>query len=767
MQISSLATLLEKTSISSLIKLKQIHAVIISHSQHQSNYYISLIIKQCTKLHAPASYVRPLFDSVSHPNVYLFMSMLKFYSELGGGSVHYDVFTLFNRMRAKEYFKMDVFVYPVLIKLAGKGGVGVHCHVLKLGFGSDPYVRNSVMDMYAKEGFVKDARQVFDEMSERAVADWNSMVSGYWKWGYRDEAIRLFNMMPEKNVVSWTAMVSGCAKCGDLEKARMYFGDMPEKSVVSWNAMISGYVQKGCAEEAIRLFEEMIDAGIKPDETTWVTVISSCAEQGNTQLAKMIVTSLEQQRINLNSFIKTALLDMHAKCGDVQTAKRIFEEMGTHRNSVSWNAMISAYMRVGDVTSARKLFDEMPERNVVSWNSMIAGYAQNGHSALAIEIFKEMTMRKNVKPDEITMVSVISSCGHLGALELGKWVTGFIAKNQIKLSISGYNSLISMYTRCGSMEEAKKVFSEMQARDVVSYNSLIAGFASHGYGREAIELMSKMKDEGIEPDRITFIGALTACSHAGLLKEGRHIFETIKTPAIDHYACMVDLLGRAGKLDEAKALVDVMPMTPHAGIYGAMLNASRIHKRVELGEHAAYKLFELEPENSGNYTLLSNIYATAGRWKDASRIMETMNTRGVKKTTGCSWVEHKGRVYQFIAGDTSHEWLPQIYKLLEELKRKMVTLGYQADKSFGLRDIEEEEKEEMVGTHSEKLAIAFALIVTEAGAVIRVVKNLRVCGDCHKAIKVISKLTGREIIVRDNNRFHCFKDGECSCMDYW
>ncbi|KAF9609815.1 hypothetical protein IFM89_018669 [Coptis chinensis] len=671
-------------------------------------------------------------------------------------------------MRVQAYFEMDAFVYPILIKMAGKSVGNVHGHVLKTAFDCDAYVRNAIMDMYVKNGFLELGRKVFDEMPERAIADWNSMVSGYWKWGYKDDAVGLFSLMPEKNVVSWTAMVSGCAKCGDLENARMYFDMMPEKSVVSWNAMISGYAQEGFVEQAIELFKEMReDARIQPDDTTWVTVICSCSEQGDPHLVKSLVGSLDWRKANLNFFVKTALLDMYAKCGDITTAVQIFEEMGTHRTAVSWNAMISAYTRMGDIESARKLFDEMPEKNVVSWNSMIAGYSQNGQSALAVELFREMTMEKYLKPDEVTMVSVISACGHLGALELGKWVTSFITENHINLSLTGYNSLISMYSRCGSMGDAKRIFCEMQARDVVSYNSLIAGFAGHGYATEAIETMLKMKDEAIEPDRITYIGLLTACSHAGLVKEGRQIFESIKAPSVDHYACMVDLLGRVGELNEAKRLVDEMPMAPHAGVYGALLNASRIYRQVEIGEHAAYKLFELEPQNSGNYALLSNIYATAGRWQDASRIMGDMNIRGVKKTTGCSWVEYGGKIHRFVAGDRSHKCLAKIHGLLGELGKKMRILGYLADKSFVLRDVEEEEKEEMVGTHSEKLAIAFALIVSEAGSVIRVVKNLRVCGDCHAAIKVISKLTGREIIVRDNNRFHSFKDGVCSCKDYW
>eukprot|EP00268_Persea_americana_P062851 TRINITY_DN8096_c0_g3_i1.p1 TRINITY_DN8096_c0_g3~~TRINITY_DN8096_c0_g3_i1.p1 ORF type:complete len:760 (+),score=126.47 TRINITY_DN8096_c0_g3_i1:385-2664(+) len=743
-------------------QLKQFHAHIIQLSLHHNVYFLSTLLTQCVRLHSPLSYARQLFDSAPHPNLPIFTSMLKLYSHVGS---HDDVIGLFCRMQAFN-LRPDAFVFPILIKSAGKGGTGIQTQVLKLGFESDRYVRNAIMDMYAKHGAMDVARKVFDGIPDKAVADWNVMVSGYWRCGDEVEARCMFDSMPERNVVSWTAMVSGYSKCGDLENARRIFEEMPEKSVASWNALLSGYAQKGLVEDGLRVFEEMMDSGFRPDETTWVTVISMCSVRGDLKLAESLVGTLHQRRIELNCFVKTALIDMYAKCGSLETAQQIFNSMA-FRNPVTWNAMISGYARSGNLTLARQLFDKMPERNVISWNSMIAGYAQNGHFATAIKLFKEMVRTKELKPDEVTTVSVISACGHLGALELGKWVVKLIVENQIQLSISGYNSLIFMYSRCGSMEEAKKVFREMPSRDLVSYNSLIAGFAIHGHGHEALELLSRMKEEGVEPDRITFIGILTACSHAGLSKQGRQIFESIEYPAIDHYSCMVDLLGRAGELDEAKRLVNNMPMKPHAGVYGALLNAARIHKHVELGELAASELFELEPENPGNYVLLSNIYASLGRWGDVERVWKLMQARGVKKTTACSWVEFNHQIHQFIAGDRSHERTKEIYEVLEKLGKRMRELGYIADKRCVLRDVEEEEKEEMVGTHSEKLAIGFGLLVSKAGEVIRVVKNLRVCGDCHIAIKMISKLTGREIVVRDNNRFHRFKDGECSCKDYW
>ncbi|KAJ8572707.1 hypothetical protein K7X08_009218 [Anisodus acutangulus] len=570
---------------------------------------------------------------------------------------------MFSTCSTKCNVTSDAFVYPILIKAAGKCGVVFHAHCIRMGHDWDRFIRNAIIDMYGKFGPLEFARELFDEIPERAVADWNAMISGYWNWGNEVEARGLSDLMPEKNMVTWTAMVTGYSRRKDLEKA----------------------------------------------------------------------------------------------------GKKIFDELGTYKNLVTRNAMISAYARVGDLASARELFDKMPQKNVISWNSIIAGYAQNGQSKVAIDLFKDM-IAKDVLPDEVTMVRVISACGHLGALEFGNWAVNFLEKHQIKLSISGYNALIFMYSKCGNMKDAEEVFQSMEARDVISYKTLITGFAAYGNAIEAVELSWKMKKENIEPDRITYIGLLTACSHGGLLEEGQRIFDSIKDPDSDHYACMVDLLIRNGKLDESKCLIGSMAMHPRAGVYGSLLHASRVHKRIDLGEFAASKLFEIEPENSGNYVLLSNIYASAARWEDVERVRGLMTIGGVKKTTGWSWVEHEGEMHKFIVGDRSHERSADIYRVLSETEKKMRLAGYMADMSCVLKYVEEEE---MVGAHSEKMAVAYALLVTEPHSVTRVVKNLRICRDCHTAIKIISKLGGREIIVRDNNRFHCFSEGHCSCKDYW
>ncbi|XP_057530361.1 pentatricopeptide repeat-containing protein At1g14470 [Amaranthus tricolor] len=743
--------------------LKQLHAQIILNSLHQTSFWVSLLITQCTRIRAPISYAHLIFNSSTCHNSFLCTSMIKYFFHLGA---HDQVFITYRKM-LRDHMLPDAFVYPILIKSAGKYGIVLHAHVIKLGFSDDDVVRNAVMNSYVKSGHLGVARELFDEMPDRSFADWNLMISGYWRWGLYDKARELFDLMPDRNVITWTSMITGYSKMKDLDTARRYFDHMPEKNVVPWNAMLAGYAQNGFEEEALRLFDVMLKTGVDPNERTWITIFSSCSAKGDPCLAETLVGMLDNRNIETNCYFQTALLDMYTKCGQIKAAQDIFDRLGSQANSASWNVFISAYARIGDLASARDLFDRMSNKDIVSWNAMIVGYAQNGQSLQAIELFKQLVAIGHPKLNEVTTSSVISACGHLGALELGNWIVSLVSKMNIRFSISGYNSMIYMYSKCGNMKEAVKIFQEMKVKDVICYNTMIAGFATQGSAIEAIELLGEMQLDGIKPDRVTFIAALTACSHAGLLEVGRKIFDSINCPSVDHYACMVDLLGRVGELDEALRLINRMPMEPHAGVYGSLLNASRIHKRVDIGEFAANKLFVLEPNNSGVYTLLSNLYAGSNRWKDVERIRKKMNQKGVRKAVGWSLVEYDGKMHEFIAGDRSHERTADIYRLLSELRRKMREFGYVPDISCTLTDIEEEEKEEMVGAHSEKLAICYALLVSEARSVIRVIKNLRICSDCHMVVKIISKLEGREIIVRDNNRFHCFKDGSCTCNDYW
>lgn len=536
-----------------------------------------------------------------------------------------------------------------------------------------------------------------------------------------------------------TSLVCLYAKCGYLEDAHKVFDDIPDKNVVSWTAIISGYIGVGKFREAIDMFRRLLEMNLAPDSFTIVRVLSACTQLGDLNSGEWIHKCIMEMGMVRNVFVGTSLVDMYAKCGNME--------------------------------KARSVFDGMPEKDIVSWGAMIQGYALNGLPKEAIDLFLQM-QRENVKPDCYTVVGVLSACARLGALELGEWVSGLVDRNEFLYNPVLGTALIDLYAKCGSMSRAWEVFKGMKEKDRVVWNAIISGLAMNGYVKISFGLFGQVEKFGIKPDGNTFIGLLCGCTHAGLVDEGRRYFNSMYrffslTPSIEHYGCMVDLLGRAGLLDEAHQLIRNMPMEANAIVWGALLGACRIHRDTRLAELVLKQLIELEPWNSGNYVLLSNIYSANLKWDAAAKVRLSMNEKRIQKPPGCSWIEVDGIVHEFLVGDKYHPLSEKIYAKLDELTKKMKVAGYVPTTDFVLFDIEEEEKEHFLGCHSEKLAIAFGLISTPPTAVIRVVKNLRVCGDCHMAIKLISSITSREITVRDNNRFHCFREGSCSCNDYW
>eukprot|EP01018_Ginkgo_biloba_P008642 Gb_28779 [translate_table: standard] len=777
-----------------------------------------------------------------------------------------------------------------------------HEYMIRSGFLSNLFVENTLVDMYAKCGFIEDARQVFDKMPRRDAVSWNAMIAGYAQTGHVDDALKLFQKMPEPNVISWTTMIAGYTQHGYVEEALILFQKMPELNVVSWTAMIAGYSQNGHFYEALKLFREMQLTGVKPTSDTFAGILPACANSESLDGGKEIHENIIRSGFQSDVFVGSALVDMYAKCrclksarqvfdkmnkpdlvswntmivgyaqnGDVQEALNLFQKM-PERNPVTWNAMIAGYAQNGhfndtlnlfrqmhvtgvkpnsdtfasviqacanlealpmgkevhkdiivrgfqidvfvgsalvdmyakcrSIENACQVFEKMPQRNVVSWNAMIAGYAKNGHVDEALKIFQKMPkqnvvswtamitgyvqnglfgetlklfqqMRQtDMKPNSETWATVLSTCANLAALHKGEEVHEDIIRNGFHSDILLGNALVDMYSKCGSLDHACLVFEKMPRRNVVSWTAMIVGYAMHGWGKQALQLFKQMQHSGIKPDHVTFVGVLSACCHAGLVDDGWQYFNCMSqdyhiTPALEHYCCMVDLLGRAGRLDEAHDFIIKMPIKPDASVWGSLLGACRIHSNIELGESVAERLFESDSKNAAHYVLLSNIYAMAGRWNDAEKVRQLMKDRSVKKMPGCSWIEVNNKVYAFLVGDKSHPQTQKIFEKLETLSGQMKEAGYVPDTSFVLHDVEEQQKEHILCHHSEKLAIAFGLINTPSGAPLRIVKNLRVCGDCHSATKVISKIVAREIVVRDANRFHHFKDGWCSCGEYW
>ncbi|CAD6335552.1 unnamed protein product [Miscanthus lutarioriparius] len=471
-------------------------------------------------------------------------------------------------------------------------------------------------------------------------------------------------------------------------------------------------------------------------------------------------------------FVGNSLIGAYVACGDVGAARKVFDEMMV-KDVISWTSIVAAYSRIRDMGSAEEVFALCPVKDMVAWTAMVTGYAQNAMPVKALEAFEQMAVA-GMPIDEVSLTGAISACAQLGAVRRAAWVQEIAERNGLGRNVVVGSGLVDMYAKCGLIDEARRVFEGMQEKNVYTYSSMIVGLASHGRANDAIALFKDMvRRADVEPNHVTFIGVLTACSHAGMVKEGRYYFAQMKDmygilPSADHYACMVDLLGRAGLVIEALDLVKSMTVEPHGGVWGALLGACRIHGNTEVAKVAAEHLFKLEPEGIGNYVLLSNTLASAGEWDEVSKVRKLMRIRGLKKDPAVSWFEGRdGFVHQFFAGDNTHPWMLEIKKRLLELRAELKLAGYVPILSSVVYNVSEEEKERLLMGHSEKLALSFGLLTLESRSSIRIVKNLRICEDCHLFIRLVSKVEPIEIIVRDNMRFHHFRDGECSCGGFW
>ncbi|XP_072998212.1 pentatricopeptide repeat-containing protein At5g48910-like [Typha latifolia] len=533
----------------------------------------------------------------------------------------------------------------------------------------------------------------------------------------------------DRDVFSVNGLIHMYAACGKIDCGCQVFDTSDQRDVVSWNCLLSGYVNCGLLDHARCIFDEMPEREI----VSWNVMVNG-----------------------------------YMKLGNVSAARELFDGM-PERNVESWNTMIAGYARRSQIDMARKLFDEMPMRNVVSWSAMITGYAQGENPKEALVLFEEMKELR-LRPNWAALVSVLSACSQIGALDQGRQIHTYIKNKKMKVDSIIGSALIDMYAKCGCIDRAFETFHLLPAKDVFSWTAMIGGLAVNGQGLKALELFVQMEEAGVRPNGVTFVGVLCACSHGGLVDLAKKYFNSMRAiyglePQIEHYGCMVDALGRAGLLDEAVSLVQDLPVSDV--LWGSLLGACWIHGNAEIGEYVIHRLAELKPDDGGVYVLLSNIYAMTGRWDDARRTRVLMKSKGLEKSPGHSSIEIHGVVHEFYVGDQSHPKFSKILRKLDEITSSLKLAGYQPNTTPVLFDIEEEEKQHAVSHHSEKLAIAFGLISTDEGEPIRVFKNLRVCHDCHAVAKLISKVYKRDIILRDRNIFHYCREGSCSCRDYW
>ncbi|KAK9060442.1 hypothetical protein SSX86_021146 [Deinandra increscens subsp. villosa] len=553
-----------------------------------------------------------------------------------------------------------------------------------------------------------------------------------------------------------------------LDQSLALFNLTPNPNVFFYTSIIHAHTAGNLHLRGVKLYIQMISQNevVEPNEFTFSALLKGCCLETGRLLHPHVI----KLGFDGNMHVRTALVDAYSRGGDLASARQLFDEM-PERSLVSLTSMITGYAKHGDLVRARALFDAMTERDSVCWNVMIGGYAKYGKPTDALTLFRDM-MRVKMDPDEVTLVAVLSACGQIGSLESGRWIHSYVKNNGIHMNVHLGTALIDMYSKSGSLKDAELIFNKLKNKDVIAYNSMITAYAMHGFAQEALLLFSNMCRMHTRLTDVSFVGILNACAHSGLVSIGKGIFLSMKgkhkiEPTIEHYGCMVNLLGRAGYLEQAYTLVKNMKVDPDPVIWGTLLDSCTLHRNVRLAEEIVKFLVDHNLANSGTYILLSNLYAATSDWAGVARMRTMMKDHMVHKEPGCSSIEVHNKVHEFVAGDTKHPNSEKIYMMLEEVNGWVKDHGYSPQTDIVLHDFGKRERARSLEVHSEKLAIAFGLISTEAGSSIKIVKNLRVCLDCHEVTKLISKITGRRIVVRDRNRFHLFEDGSCSCGDYW
>ncbi|XP_022727017.1 pentatricopeptide repeat-containing protein At2g21090 [Durio zibethinus] len=526
-----------------------------------------------------------------------------------------------------------------------KDGKFLHLHLKLTGLKKpNTFLSNHLINMYSNCGDYIGARKVFDKMGARNLYSFNNMLSGY-------------------------------AKLGMIKPARKLFDQMPERDVVSWNTMVIAYAQSGFFEEALRFYKKLRDLCIGYNEFSFAGVLTVCVKLRELQLTRQVHGQVFVSGFLSNVVISSSIVDGYVKCGMVGEARRLFDDMKV-RDVLAWTTLVSGHAQWGDMESANDLFDKMPEKNPVSWTALISGYARNGMGNKALELFTRMMLCR-VRPDQFTFSSCLCACASVASLTHGKQIHAYLIRTNFRPNMIVISSLIDMYSKCGSLKFGKRIFYlTNNKQDPVLWNTMISALAQHGHGEEAVKMFDDMVKQGVKPDRTTFVVIVNACSHSGLVQEGLRFFECISSdhgiiPDQQHYACLIDLLGRAGFFDQLMNHLEKMPCKPDSRVWNALLGVSRIHGNIELGRRAAEQLIELEPQSSAAYVLLSSIYGTLGKWESVEKVRHLMHKRQVRKEVALSWIELENKVHAFTVSDSLHPLKGAIYSALDQLAGQM------------------------------------------------------------------------------------------------
>ncbi|GJR60681.1 pentatricopeptide repeat-containing protein [Tanacetum coccineum] len=758
---------------------KEIHAYCLRHGLFGSNYYVGTSLMGFYMKFDP-SIAWLFFEMLDLRNTISWNTMISGYVNNGDCLKALQLFVLM----LNDGFECDSVTMLVVIQACTEFGdleLGLQVHQLVIKFGyTNMRIVNTLMNMYAKFEDSRSSYELFNSIATKDVALWNSMLFCFIESGYIEESINLLTDMQlagfQLNERTIVIILPTCAQLSDglvcgkslhayaikigkemnkhignsliymyallncIEDATRIFVKMKDLDVISYNVFITALIHNELKVQACEIFIQMLQLEIKPNSQTVTSILAAFDSSDFLNVGRTVHGYVMKCGVEIDASLNTAFTEMYINCEEEETG--------------------------------RSLFEKYPDKDLISWNSLISTYIKNGQEHKALLLFHQMIL--SVKPTFVTIINVLSLFTHLSNLPQGRCLHAYTLRrfSSLDVELSLANAFITMYARCGSLEYAEKIFRVLPEKDIVSWNAMIAGYGMHGRGDDAMLTFSKLVKEGIKPTRVTFVSALSACSHSGMVHKGLNLFHSMVrdygiTPELVHYACLVDLLARGGLLDEAKDVIDTMPMEPDASIWRALIGACRIYSNTHMAKTAFEKLIELEPTNAGNYVLLSNIYAASGFWSEVKKLRLIVENKGLKKPAGRSWIVIKSKLHFFAAGDKSHPKSKDIYEKLTFLLTSAKEMGYVPDLRWVLHDEDDERKMARLSSHSEKLAVAFGLISVSSGSPILITKNLRICGDCHEFSKYISKLSRRTIIIRDASRFHHFVDGSCSCKDYW
>ncbi|XP_050227564.1 pentatricopeptide repeat-containing protein At3g02330, mitochondrial [Mercurialis annua] len=626
---------------------------------------------------------------------------------------HIEGLELFNEMQKGGIGVSQSIYASVFRSCAGlsamKLGAQLHGHALKLAFGSDIVVGTATLDMYAKCGSMEDAQRVFNSLPKHSLQCYNAMIVGCVRNEQGFNALQLFWILLNSglgfNEISLSGAISACAsikgnlegrqlhslavkstltsnicvanaildmygKCGALVEADCMFDEMERRDAVSWNAIIAAHEQNGNEEETLAFFASMLRSRIEPDEFTYGSVLKACSSGQTLNCGMEIHNRIIKSGMGMDSFVGGALIDMYSKCGMIEEAK--------------------------------KIHDRIEQQTMVSWNAIISGFSLLKQSEDAHSFFSEM-LEMGIKPDNFTYAIVLDTCANLATVGLGKQIHGQIIKQQLHSDVYITSTLVDMYSKCGNMQDSRLVFDKASNKDFVTWNAMICGYAQHGLGEEAIKTFENMQLENVKPNHATFISVLRVCAHMGLVEKGLHYLDTMVTeyglePQLEHYSCIVDIIGRSGRVSEALKVIKDMPFEADAIIWRTLLSICKIHGNVEIAETATDAILQLEPHDSSAWILLSNVYADAGMWGKVSEMRKMMKYKKLKKEPGCSWIEVKDEMHAFLVGNKTHPKCEEIYEIIGLLIDEMKWVGYKPETNFFI-DEESEEYDQLVANY--------------------------------------------------------------------